>query len=255
MRPYQAIAFALCVELILNVAASALGADLAARYRATLDFSDQPRGYEWTCGPEDVWRLKEFGYSLGDAFRVKLGPSQVVFGRHESNVVWAAVFPDRPGEILAASPGKGEHVTSIWLRFHPARLGELFPGRFLDRRRVYSLSQYRNGPKHTDLGPKNERACGPSGAWHYAGPVVVLLGQKTISSAESFALALAQCPQVVTLGDRTAGSSGDPRRVDAGAGIVVNLPRWIDMDPAGKPIDAVGGPPPGGVLQRRPGVE
>jgi len=101
---------------------------------------------------------------------------------------------------------------------------------------------------------------------------------------------LAQCPQVTTLGDRTAGSSGNPTSVEAGAGIVVNLPRWIDMDPQGKPIDAVGVPPrvkieakpedfrgdrdpvltaalenlrgrpkaeatpPGGVLQRRPGA-
>ena len=124
-------------------------------------------------------------------------------------------------------------------------LGCQIAGRLLDRRRVYSLSQYRNGPKHTDLGPKHERTCGPAGPWHYAGPVVVLQGRKTMSSAESFALALAQCPQVTTLGDRTAGSSGNPRRVDAGAGIVVNLPRWIDMDPEGKPIDAVGRRPSG----------
>ena len=48
---------------------------------------------------------------------------------------------------------------------------------------------------------------------------------------------------MITLGDRTAGSSANPRRIDAGAGIVVNLPRWIDMDPQGKPIDAVGVPP------------
>jgi hypothetical protein len=463
---------------------------LTQRYRATLDFSEQPRGYEWTCGPQDVWRLKEFGYALGDVFRIRLGPSQVVFGCHDSNVVWAAIFPEQPGEILAASPGKGEHVTSVWLRFHPARVGELFPnaivagqgdasmvaqakrlaahkviacwqsgglpmipmrtsltfdletregprrfysldtetrrllapvdafrdrplpnpkpldsqaalavfdkvwnafdreyamfaikpkvdwrklretyrpraaatksnhelaavvsemldhledlhvyveidgqyvpgykrdrplnanakataaligsltragsdlnwgrtsdrvgyinihrlvdtglpdafdgvlgqmgdtkglildlrfngggseplgrqiaGRFLDRRRVYSLSQYRNGPKHTDLGPKHERTCEPDGPWHYGGPVVVLQGQRTLSSAESFALMLAQCPQAITLGDRTAGSSANPRRIAAGAGIVVNLPRWIDMDPQGKPIDAVGVPP------------
>jgi hypothetical protein len=169
-------------------------------------------------------------------------------------------------------------------------LGCQIAGRLLDRPRVYSLSQYRAGPKQTDLGPKNERTCGPSGPWHYIGPVVVLQGQKTMSSAESFALALAQCPQVTTLGDRTAGSSGNPRHIDAGAGIIVNLPRWIDMDPQGKPIDAVGiaprtkidakpedfrgdrdpvlsaalehlrarlkaeKPPPGGVLKRRPGV-
>jgi hypothetical protein len=510
--------------------------DLGQKYRATLDFSNQPKGYPWTSGARDVWRLKQFSYALGDDFSLKLGPSQVVFGCHQGNVVWAAVFPDKPGQILGASPGKGEHVASVWMRFNPARLAELFSGqiivgrgdasllpkakrlaahkmtacwqsggqpmiplksaivfdmetregprrfysintetgeiqyvdafrtrplpaakrlgskttlatfdtvwdafdreyamfaikpdvdwtklrdtyrpraaaaksnqdlaailvemldhledlhvyvqvdgeyvpgynrdrplnanpkalatligritstghdlawarsgdgigyiniyklsdsalprtfdevlgqmgdtkgliidlryngggseplgceiagRLLDRRRVYSMSQFRNGPEHTDLGPKKERACGPGGPWHYTGPVVVLQGQKTMSSAESFALALAQCPQAITMGDRTAGSSGNPRRVEAGAGIVVNLPRWIDMDPQGKPIDAVGIPPrvkvdakpedfrgnrdpvlsaalanlhkrvktdglpSGGVLQRRPGV-
>ncbi len=169
-------------------------------------------------------------------------------------------------------------------------LGCQIAGRLLDHPRIYSLSQFREGPQHADLGQKFERACGPAGPWHYVGPVVVLQGRKTISSAESFALALAQCPQVTTMGDRTAGSSGNPRHVEAGAGIVVNLPRWIDMDPQGKPIDVVGvlprvkidaqpedflgdrdpvlsaalenlrtrlkeeGSPPGGVLQRRPGA-
>jgi hypothetical protein len=119
-------------------------------------------------------------------------------------------------------------------------LGREIAGRFLDRPRVYSCHQLRCGPKHTDLAPKRERECVPAGPWYYTGPVAVLQGRKTMSSAESFALMLAQCPQVITLGDHTGGSSGNPRLVDAGAGIVVNLPRWIDMDPEGKPIDAVG---------------
>ncbi len=489
MRDRRLAAIVLLFGAGLFVPASARAVDLAKRYPATLDFSEQPRGYEWTCGNQDIWRLKEFSYAMGDEFHVKCGPSQVVFGCHELNVVWAAVFPDQPGEILAASPGKGEHVTSVWLRFHPARLGELFPerivagqgdasmlpharrlaahkmtaswqadnrpmiprkesltfdletregprrfysldtetgkaryvdafrrrplpppkpldakaalevfdkvwdafdrdyamfaikpkvdwaklretyrpraaaakdnqtlggvisemldhledlhvhvqvdgqyvpgfnrdrplnanpralasliggvtqagpdlnwgrtsdavgyinifglvdrglpqafdevlgkmgdtkglildlrynrggseplgrqiaGRLLDRRRVYSLSQFRSGPKHTDLGPKKERACEPAGDWRYVGPVVMLQGQRTCSSAESFALMLAQCPQVITLGDRTGGSSGNPRLVQAGAGIVVYLPQWIDMDPQGKPFDFVGIPP------------
>ena len=119
-------------------------------------------------------------------------------------------------------------------------LGQQITGRFLDRTRVYSLSQFRSGPKHTDLTAKKERTCEPGGPQSYVGPVAVLQGQKTMSSAESFALMFAQCPQVITIGDRTAGSSGNPRQIQAGAGIVVNLPRWIDMDPDGKPIDFVG---------------
>ncbi len=113
-------------------------------------------------------------------------------------------------------------------------------GRFLDEKCVYSLNQYRSGPKHTDLGEKYERVCQPRGPWRYQSPVVVLIGQKTMSSAESFALMLAQTPQVTTMGDRTAGSSANPRVLPLPEKIEVSLPRWLDMGPDGKLIDAVG---------------
>lgn len=119
-------------------------------------------------------------------------------------------------------------------------LGKLVAGRFVDRARVYSVNQYRDGEAHDALGPKLERVVEPRGPWRYEAPVVVLQGQKTMSSAESLALMLAQCPQVTTMGDRTAGSSANPRRLEVGLGIVVNLPRWLDMDPDGRPIDGVG---------------
>ncbi|MFQ5807175.1 MAG: hypothetical protein ACE5I3_12070, partial [Phycisphaerae bacterium] len=35
-------------------------------------------------------------------------------------------------------------------------------------------------------------------------------------------------------------SSANPRAVKLPARFVVNLPRWLDMDPNGKPIDKVG---------------
>ena len=53
---------------------------------------------------------------------------------------------------------------------------------------------------------------------------------------------LSKAPQVKTMGDHTAGSSGNPRQLDAGAGITVTLPRWNDLDAEGNPIDAVGVP-------------
>lgn len=473
--------------LILCLAPPALTAadvDLLERYPATLDVSPEPRGYEWTCGKEDVWRLKSFNFKVGDTFQVELKAAQVVLGHHESSVLWAVVIPDQPGEVVKASAGQGEHVTSVWLRFHPARLKEFFPpdtvvergdaavlalarrlathklrnswhsnglpmvpargagtfdvetregprrffafdtdkaevnygdvkrplpvprklgrdaalavfdkvweafdreyamfvvkpdvdwaklrdefrpraadagdnfevaevlgemlvhlkdlhvfvrvdsfdvpgfnrrrplnanrkslplkvgnvttvsgelswcvtadrigfiaidrltdpklpqqflevlermaetrgiiidlryngggaeplaqeiaGSFLDRPRVYAQSQYREGPLHGDLGRPKKSLCRPKDPWHYVGPVIVLQGQRTMSSAESFVLMLAQCPQVTTMGDRTAGSSGNPRLLDAGEGIVVNLPRWNPLDAEGKPFDGVG---------------
>lgn len=112
--------------------------------------------------------------------------------------------------------------------------------RFVDASRVYSVNQYRAGSKHDRLGRKLERRVAPRGPWRYESPVVTLFGRKTMSSAESFALMMAQCPQVVTMGDHTAGSSANPMLLDLPGNIVVRMPRWLDMDPDGNPIDEVG---------------
>lgn len=492
LRPIQFAMLALVLSAITARPVSAT--DLEKVYPAKLDVSKQPRGYAWTTDKSDVWKLKHFTISYGDGFKIELGPSQVVFGCNGTSVLWAVVFPDEPGEITQASAGKGEKVTSIWLRFHPARVGELFPeatvigqgdaamidpakevaefklsasyhvgpramipprnhtivdcetkagarrfylidsekqtvqyvdafrtrtlpvptpleeqaaaeifdkvwnefdreyamfavkpqvdwaalretyhpraaaatdnralarilsdmlshledlhvyvrvdgryltgfsrkrhlnaspaaiqrlvgplrqgpadrrsnnldwtvtkdgigyvrvtglqdkklperfesalqemkdtrglildlrfngggaeplaqqiaGCFLDRERVYAMSQYRDGPAHDDLTKKFPRTLAPNPRWYYTGPVVVLQGQRTMSSAEAFVLMLAKCSNVTTMGDRTAGSSGNPRQVDAGAGIVVNLPRWIPEDADGKSFDTTGVPP------------
>ncbi|WP_298867551.1 S41 family peptidase [uncultured Gimesia sp.] len=482
----QYLQSAVALVFVLSAMASTAGAeDLGKKYVANLDYSKQFRAYDWTVGNTDVWSLKTFQYKLAEEFEINLGPSHVVFGRTGTNVLWAVLFPDQPGEIKLAGDGKGEHVTSVWLRFHPARVGELFPtdtvekqgdaafvqrakvlanfkmrsswhkngkpvvplsesitvdletkegsrrfyvvdsqkntvkyvdafrqrtlpipallnqsrgleifdtvwnafdreyamfqikpdvdwqslrekyrpqvakvknnrelaqmisemlnhlkdlhvyvkvdgnyvagyqrnrffnenpaaaaqligplsvekglrwgrtnddigyiavdnlvndslpkdfetvlkqmketrGLILDVRRngggseplgrkmaeyfvdhpvVYAMHQYRNGPKHTDLGARQKRTFSPNGNWYYRGPVVVLQGERTMSSAEAFVLMLGQCPNVTTMGDRTAGSSGNPRQINAGAGIVINLPRWIALDSNGKAFEGVG---------------
>lgn len=480
----------LLIVMILGpgVRAQGGGVDLGKRYPATLDYDPNGKAYDWTCGEGDVWRLKSFNFVMKDAFTVETGAAQVVFGCHESDVLWAAVLPEQPGRLTRKGIAGEESVTSIWLRLNPARVGELFPaatvigpgsavllmgrrlaafkmgsswqsggkpmvpargsltvdmetrggprrffsvdtekgttqyvaafearrlpvtkpldaaaatkafeevwqafdreyamfaikpqvdwtalsgqyapraaaarstyelaavlgemlanledlhvhvsvggefipgfnrerllngnfgaaqkligtlkqpgrdllwgrtddglgyinitglsneqlpklfddalaqladtrgliidlryngggserlaqqitGRLLDKRAVYSYSQFRSGPKHGDLTGKEERTVAPRGPWRYTAPVMTLQGRVTMSSAESFALMLAQCPQVTTMGDNTAGSSGNPRQLTVAGDITVNLPRWIDLDPAGKPLDVVGYPP------------
>lgn len=480
------IARRVCLLLLFAAVGRAQGVDLAEKYPATLDWNENAGARDWTCDENDVWLLSSFTYAFGDQFAIELGGSIVVFGKHGTNVVWAGVFPDEPGKIVKASNGEGESIASVWLRFNPALVGDLFPaasvigpgeangvvwgkrlynrkiraswqagdqpvipwkhslvidieteggprrffmidtrkgeakyepffekqtlpplvsvtpedalkafddvweafdreypmfaikphvdwnalkgtyrprmtnarttyeaaaviaemlahledlhvfvkageeflpgytrerpfnmntqavrpnfpdiqdnrqqlawgrtadgigyinvyglgdkelprafdaaleqlgetwsliidlrmngggdellaremaGRFLDRAYVYSLNQYRNGPDHTDLGPKLQRQCEPRGPWRYAAPVAVLVGQRTMSSAESFALMLAQASSATLIGDRTAGSSANPRLVQTAGGIQVNLPRWLDLTPDGKPIDGVG---------------
>lgn len=116
-------------------------------------------------------------------------------------------------------------------------LGREIAGRFATERHVYSASRFRNGPKHDDLTEPRPRAFEPRGPWRYDKPVIVLQGQGTMSSAESFAKMLACCPEITTMGDRTAGSSGNPRRLSLPAGIEVNMPRWRDESPDGTPLE------------------
>lgn len=472
--------------LLCGVALPHAGGDFRKLYPATLESSAEPKGYAWVCETSDVWRLSQFSYTDANDLKIELGPSTVAFGRHDTNVLWAAVLPDHPGALTTtlSTDTDGEKVSSVWLRFHPGRVAELFPsktvagngpanariaarrlaawkmgsswhagnlpmvptrdaivldmetvagprrffgffngkmqyvnafekralpaprpinakaalgafdevwgafdreyamftlrpnadwealgreyrpragratthyelaavlaemlahledlhisvragqewipgfarprplnanlraiepllgvkperrgdlsfartadgigyvnvfklsrrdlpdtfdqalaelddtqaliidlrfngggsedlatriaGRFVDRPRVYSLNQYRDGPGHDNLGKRFERIVSPRELKRYDKPVVVLIGRKTMSSAESFALMLAQCPQVTTMGDNTAGSSGNPRRIKLVGDILVNLPRWLDMDPEGNPIDGVG---------------
>ena len=119
-------------------------------------------------------------------------------------------------------------------------LARKMAGYFAEASTLYAMHQYRSGPTHTDLGALQKRIFAPDQNWYYRGPVIVLQGERTMSSAEAFVLMLAACPHVTTMGDRTAGSSGNPRQLDAGAEIIVNLPHWIPRDVSGKSFDTVG---------------
>ncbi len=479
----------LTLSLIVIVGTNAgfgQGVDLAAKYPAQLDHTPVQIGYVWNCAPRDVWRLASFSYELEGQVSLQLGPSEVVFGKHGTTVLWAVILPDRAGKLDAPASGGSDTITHVWLRFHPGQLGRLFPaatvkgpgapekrrlakricawkirgswqngglpmvpekdavvidldtakrvrrffsideaagrakyysdfernalpparnidstqaleifdgawdafdreyamfaikpgvdwkalrdtyrpqaakaktyfdvaaivsemlehledlhvwvrfggemipgysrprqlngfwpaldhkianftnisqgfawgrmpdgigyvniyrlgsgglpkafdavlekladtwglvidlrfngggdvllarevaGRFLQKKCVYSYSQYRSDAAHDDLGKKFKRECEPRGPWRYESSVVVLIGQQTMSSAESFALMLAQAPQVTTMGDRTAGSSANPRILALPGKISVNLPRWLDLKADGKPLDNVG---------------
>ncbi len=173
---------------------------------------------------------------------------EIVWGRSSDGIGYVSVTGLTDKELGGAFDAALEKLADTWslvvdLRFNGGGgedLAAAVASRFIDQERVYSKNQYRNGPKHDQLGEVLERKLAPRGPWRYESPVVVLQGRKVMSSAESLALMLAQCPQVTTMGDRTAGSSANPRRLEPGAGLTINLPRWHDMDPAGRPIEHVG---------------
>jgi len=115
-----------------------------------------------------------------------------------------------------------------------------FAGRFLKKEFVYAYSQSRNGPDHTNLTRKNERDVAPSGPWRYDRPVVLLIGQKCMSSNESFIGMMTGDSEVTTLGDHTCGSSGNPEVINLPLEMTVSVPQWIDYLPDGTPLDERG---------------
>ena len=119
-------------------------------------------------------------------------------------------------------------------------VAQKFAARFLSKEFVYSYSQYRNGPKHTDLTTKNPRKVTPEGPWRYDRPVILLIGEKCMSSNESFVAMMEGDDQVVTFGSRTCGSSGNPTIVKLPCEITVSVPRWIDYLADGTPLDEHG---------------
>jgi hypothetical protein len=119
-------------------------------------------------------------------------------------------------------------------------LAEQFAGRFLEKEFVYAYSQFRNGPGHTNLTEKYERKVAPHGPWRYNRPVILLIGQKCMSSNESFIGMMTGDPEVTTMGDHTCGSSGNPEIVHLPLDITVSVPQWIDYLPDGAPLDERG---------------
>ena len=119
-------------------------------------------------------------------------------------------------------------------------LAQRIAARFLDAEVVYAKHRFRGGEGLRELGPVQSRTLAPRGPWRYAAPVVVLQGATTMSSAEAFALMLAAAPEATTMGANTAGSSGNPRLVQPGHGVEVNVPRWIALTPEEQPFERVG---------------
>jgi hypothetical protein len=113
-------------------------------------------------------------------------------------------------------------------------------GRFLEKEFVYAFSQFRSGPNHTNLTEKYSRSVQPRGPWRYEHPVVLLIGQKCMSSSESFVAMMSGAPQVTIMGDHTCGSSGNPKIVQLPLAMTVSVPRWIDYLPEGTPLDEKG---------------
>lgn len=173
---------------------------------------------------------------------------QVLSGRTADGVGYLALLGlSDPGLVTAADEALAE-LGDCWglvvdLRFNRGgseRLARDVAGRFLADRAHYGAIRLRDGPGHEDLGPPRPRRCEPRGPWTWRAPLVVLQGGRTTSSAEALLLMLSRVPGAATLGARSGGSSGNPRRLELAGGIEVTVPRWVALDAEGVPYEDVG---------------
>jgi hypothetical protein len=101
-------------------------------------------------------------------------------------------------------------------------------GRFMPAIVNFGYVRFRSGPAHTDFGPAQQRTVSPRGPWQYGGTVLLLIGARCASSNESFIAAMGQLPNVTLVGDRTAGSTGNPGTFPLAGGWSYTVSRWIE---------------------------
>ena len=113
-------------------------------------------------------------------------------------------------------------------------------GRFASRSVVTGSVQFRNGPSHSDFGPRTQRMLNPRGAWQYSGAVLLLIGRRCASSNESFIEAMRQLPNVTLVGDQTAGATANPGTFPLASGWSYTVSRWIEYTADNQVIEDVG---------------
>lgn len=107
-------------------------------------------------------------------------------------------------------------------------LAQDFAGCFIDKPVVYAKHVYPDRSQKPDSwGNVQKRMLKPNPDMpRYKGQIVVLMGQKNMSSCEAFLLMMKQVPGCVLIGDKSYGSSGNPKPHDLGNGVTVYLPSW-----------------------------
>ncbi|MDX9975017.1 MAG: S41 family peptidase [FCB group bacterium] len=98
--------------------------------------------------------------------------------------------------------------------------------RFTHSSVIYGYTETRNGPDHGDFDPLVTKTLASSAGMHFDGPVVCLIGQRCMSSAEWFALMMRACPNVTLMGDWTRGASGNPQTYSLSNGVTYAVSRW-----------------------------
>lgn len=142
-----------------------------------------------------------------------------------------AEFANAAGVIIDVRPNAGGDEM----------LARDFAGCFTAKRAVYSKNAYRTKRAKSGFAKPVERPIEPNkGRPAYRGKVAVLMGEGVMSSCESFVLMMRHGAGATLIGEKSFGSSGNPKPHKLPNGVMVALPSWKDMQPDGTIIEGKG---------------
>jgi hypothetical protein len=118
-------------------------------------------------------------------------------------------------------------------------LAKLFANRCTEQSRVYSYVQNRiPGDDRNAFSDFLPKTIIPHAGTRYRGKVIALVGQRTISSAESFALMIRSIPGAMLIGDKTRGASGNPViKALPELNVSYGISTWIAYDASKQPFE------------------
>ncbi len=202
-----------------------------------------------------------FKRRVTENYNFKILEETIPHWRKRSKAVFSGRFRDDIGYIFISSWSKGsakalEQAYKALEKFSDAPgliidvrgnsggsepLAQEFAGCFLNEPEVYARHVYRDVGEPGGFGRPRNRVIEPSeGRPKYRGKIAVLTGPVNMSSCEAFLLMMKQVPGCKLIGEKSYGSSGNPKPTELSNGVTVFLPSWKAMLPDGTCFEGEG---------------
>jgi carboxyl-terminal processing protease len=182
---------------------------------------------------------------------LKKGSNVVIHGLVTTNIAHVIITTLETGAFAAITDQDIEDLFSLYqdasamildLRYNTGgneNNALKFAGRFTDATETYGYFKVRQpNSAPYEFGPLTPKRVTPSAGTHFRGPVIGLIGQRCVSSAEWFTLMLKVCPNAILIGDTTRGASANPISVSfPELNISYTISRWIAYDEKQSPFE------------------
>ena len=105
------------------------GTDLLKKYPTTLTAGDAApnRARPWQFTETDIFQVSRFTLEVGKELRVETQTADLGIGHCADGAVWAVLIPREGGKLTSPVATNAENVAHVWLRFHPAKINQIFP--------------------------------------------------------------------------------------------------------------------------------